>query len=346
MYKAVIFGVNGHKLTAEEESFFKKEKPAGFILFSRNIKDKKQLKELVYSLKETIDNINAPILIDQEGGRVARLKEPNWYHPPAAAVFGGIARKNLRDAKEACRINAQILGYDLSEMGINVDCAPLVDIPIKGSNNVIGDRAFSNDITITIELAKSMIEGLSKSGITHIVKHIPGHGRSMLDSHFELPHIGTDIKTLEQTDFLPFIALNKSRWAMTAHIVYKNIDPSHPATHSKKVIDLVREKIGFKGIIVTDCITMKALKGTPEYNAKQAFNSGCDLVMFSRPNISEMKSIISIAPEIKIDDLNLEKQRNLKKDVVKNLYAELKSLMSKYKIQNTSIDIDPTEQHF
>jgi len=346
MYKAVIFGVKGHKLTTEEQKFFQKEKPIGFILFSRNIKDKKQLRDLVLGLKDAIGNKDAPILIDQEGGRVSRLKEPHWYHPPAAAVFGDIAKKNLSDAKKACRINAQILGYDLNEMGINVDCAPLIDIPVEGSNNVIGDRAFSNDVGTTIELAKSMIEGLTTAGITHIIKHIPGHGRSMLDSHFELPHVDTGLSTLEKTDFIPFMSLNKSKWAMTAHIVYESIDPSNPATHSKKVIELIREKIGFKGIIITDCITMKALKGSPEHNAKKSFEAGCDLVMFSKPEISDMQSILKISPEIKKEDLNLESTSTLKEDSIKDLYAELKALMTKYDIKNTLINIDPTEQHF
>lgn len=346
MYKAVIFGVQGHKLSTEEKEFFKKEKPLGFILFSRNIKDKTQLKALVSDLKDSIENNNAPILIDQEGGRVSRLKEPHWYHPPAAAAFGEIAKKDLRDAKKACKLNAQILGYDLNEMGINVDCAPMIDMPVEGSNNVIGDRAFSNDIETSIELAKSMIEGLTSAGITHIIKHIPGHGRSMVDSHFELPVVDTSLEEMERTDFIPFISLNNSEWAMTAHIVYKSIDPSNPATHSSKVINLIRNKIKFKGIIITDCITMKALKGTPEDNAKQSFDAGCDIVMFSKPDISEMKKILNISPIIDKKKLKLKNTSNFKKNHIKILYMELKSLLEKYSIKNASIDIDPTEQHF
>lgn len=348
MYKAAIFGVKGLKLDEEEREFFSKNKPIGFILFSRNIQDKTQLKDLVESLRESIGNPNAPILIDQEGGRVSRLKEPHWFHPPAAAIFGRIALESLEDAKEACKINAQIIGQELADLGINVDCAPLIDIPLQNTNQVIGDRAFSGDIDTTIELAKAMIEGLNSKGITHIIKHIPGHGRSLLDSHFELPHVDVELDLLQQTDFVPFKKLNDADWAMTAHIVYENIDPHHPATLSKKVIDLIREDIGFKGIVITDCLTMKALDGKPEDNAEKAFDAGCDLIIFSRPNLEEMDAIIQHSPDLNKKQIKIIEKRTKISDLSDtiSLMGRLNKILEMHSISSHPIDIDPTERHF
>lgn len=348
MYKAVIFGLKGHTLTREEREFFAEHRPIGFILFSRNIQNKKQVAELADDLRCTIGNKNAPILIDQEGGRVARLKEPNWYHPPAAEVFGKIALQNMTDAKRACYLNAQILAYDLKTLGINVDCAPLIDVPIPGANNVIGDRAFSDNVQTIVELAKSMREGLNAQGVIEIIKHIPGHGRALVDSHFDLPVVQDKLSILEKTDFVPFIKLNDSKWAMTAHIIYESIDPNNSATHSPKVIKLIREYIGFEGIIITDCITMKALKGTPEINAEKSFAAGCDLVLFSKPDIEEMTSITKIAPILDLRQLSLiEFQPEISELMNQDTIEELFSILDKYKITTTGkIQHDPTERHF
>jgi len=348
MYKAVIFGLKGPTLTKEERKFFAEQKPIGFILFSRNIRNKKQVASLVDDLRCTIDNKNAPILIDQEGGRVARLKGPNWYHPPAAEIFGKIALQNMTDAKRACYLNAQILAYDLKALGINVNCAPLIDVPVPGANDVIGDRAFSDNIQTIVELAKSMIEGLNAQGAIEIIKHIPGHGRSLVDSHFDLPIVQDELSVLEKTDFVPFIELNDSKWAMTAHIIYKSIDPHHSATHSPKVIKLIREHIGFKGIIITDCITMKALKDTPKINAERSFNAGCDLVLFSRPDIEEMRTVVKIAPLLDMRQLSLiEFQPEISELMNKDTIEELFSILSKYSLTTTGkTQQDPTERHF
>lgn len=348
MYKAVIFGLKGFTLTEEEREFFAEYRPIGFILFSRNIQNKKQVAALADDLRCTIGNKNAPILIDQEGGRVTRLKEPNWYHPPAAQVFGKIALHNMADAKRACYLNAQILAYDLQTLGINVDCAPLIDVPIPGANNVIGDRAFSHNVYTIVELAKSMREGLNSQGVIEIIKHIPGHGRSLVDSHLDLPIVQDELNVLERTDFVPFIALNDSKWAMTAHIIYKSIDPNHAATHSSKVIKLIKEYIGFKGIIITDCITMKALQGTPQINAEKSFSAGCDLVLFSNPDIEEMKNVIQIAPLLDMHQLSLiEFQPQRSELMTQDTIEKLFSILAKYNITTTGkIQHDPTERHF
>jgi len=345
MYKAVIFGIQGTKLTDEEKEFFKREKPIGFILFARNIENKTQLKSLVHDLRESVKNKNAPILIDQEGGRVARLKEPHWYHPPAARIFGDIAGKNIKDAKLACTLNAQILAHELIEMGINVDCAPLVDVPIKNANNVIGDRAFCHDPLIITELAESMIKGMDSKGVNHILKHIPGHGRSLLDSHFELPVIDTKLSTLMESDFIPFIKLNKSRWAMTAHIIYEDIDSFNPATHSKAVIKVIRNEINFKGILITDCITMQALREGPQVNAQKSFDAGCDLVLFSKPDLKDMKEISSISPTLTKTQLELidKNPKTSSQESPEILFGKLNELLKIYGVKDLVYHQDPTD---
>jgi len=347
MSRAVILGVQGHELTHEEREFFKKERPVGFILFSRNVKNKTQLKSLVSDLKNVLDNPHAPILIDQEGGRVARLKEPYWYHPPAAKIFGNIAEHNMKDAKLSCKLNAQIIGAELHEMGINTDCAPLVDVPVKNANDVIGDRAFSYNTETIIELATAFIKGINSRGVNHIIKHIPGHGRSLLDSHFELPVIDTKLDVLTETDLLPFTRLNKARWAMTAHIVYKDIDPFNPATHSKTVIDLIRNKIHFHNIIITDCITMEALKDGYKVNAKKSFDAGCDLVLFSKPDLKDCKEILSITPRLTKAQLNkiYKLPKVSSQESVESLLNKLNAILEKYGITKLTSGIDPTTQH-
>ena len=348
MYKAVIFGVKGLELTDDERHFFRKEKPVGFALFSRNIDNKKQLKTLVADLRTTVGNTKAPILIDQEGGRVARLKKPHWYHPYSARIFGNIATKNIKDARLACKLSAQILATELLEMGINVDCAPVIDVPIKNANDVIGDRAFSYDINIIVELAEAMIKGLNSKGINHIIKHIPGHGRSLQDSHFELPVVDTELEILRKTDFIPFTKLNNARWAMTAHIVYKDIDAYNAATHSASVIKLIRDEMKFKGIIITDCLTMQALTEGPWLNTKKSFDAGCDLALFSKPDINDMQEVIEVTPVL------TEKQSHLiymnppvsSKESVESLVEKLNLILENYGINPAALGADPTERHF
>lgn len=297
-HKAVVFGISGETLLDEERELFAKEKPLGFILFSRNIRNKDQVRELVQSLRDVVSNPNIPILLDQEGGRVARLKEPIWYHPFPAAVFSRIADKDLSLAKEACEINAKLIARDMFELNINVDCAPVADILQEYSDNVIGDRSYSSDKEIVYQLADSMAKGLLSGGVQPIIKHIPGHGRAAVDSHLTLPEVDTKYSVLKETDFYPFEKLKDYKWAMTAHVLYKSIDPDHPATLSKKVIKEIRDVIGFKGIIISDCITMKALMGTMAERASEAFDAGCDVVIYSGGKIDQMRAILSISPSI------------------------------------------------
>jgi len=298
-HKSVIFGVAGPKLLPEEMAFFAETRPLGFILFSRNISDKAQLSSLIADLRTAVKNPYSPIFIDQEGGRVCRLKAPTWYTPPAAAIFGEIANTNLSDAKRALRLSTTLIALDLVELGVSSDAIPVLDVLNNDTHAIIGDRAYSADKLIVTELGRVVCETLEEFKIAPIIKHIPGHGRARADSHLNLPIVNATYEGLLDIDFYPFLKLNDVQLAMTAHILYKSIDPDAPATLSKKVISEIRDTIGFKGILMTDCILMKALPGTIIDKAERALDAGCDIVLHSRGTVEEMKAIAQSIPYIK-----------------------------------------------
>jgi beta-N-acetylhexosaminidase len=348
--KPIIFGVQGKSLTENEIGFLQKNNPLGIILFSRNIENPEQVRTLVSSIRETLEREDAPILLDQEGGRVSRLKEPFWRKPPAAAIFGIIAKENLEDAKKAVFLNAQMIGADMAALGINVDCAPVLDIPVAGAHSVIGNRAFSNDKKIVAELGKSMADGLMSAGIVPIMKHIPGHGRGNADSHLQLPIVKTSLTELEKTDFYPFKKMNKLSWAMTAHIVYTAIDPDNAATISPKVIEVIRQVIGFKGLLISDCITMKALNGTMAEKAAATFKAGVDLVIHSHGSLEEMQQVADISPYMTESQIALliksfhQTMANNSK-AYSEIHGELHSIIHRYHLEETVGNLfDPTEQ--
>lgn len=295
--KSVIFGCSGTSLTAEEIDFFERSQPLGFILFARNCENPLQVSSLVSQLKSCVPHEYVPILIDQEGGRVARLKSPHWRQAPAPAVFGKIADDDLELAKWCTETNAYLMGLDMIRMGINVNCAPLLDLPIPGMHPIIGDRAFHESYEIIASLGLSVLRGLEKAGVTGVIKHLPGHGRATVDSHEELPRIKNSEEDLIDSDFIPFRSVcdhisyeNLSYpWGMTAHIVYEDVDPRSPATQSYHVIQkVIRDDIGFKGLLITDCITMKALLGSYEERAQLSLEAGCDVVLHCSGVLEEM----------------------------------------------------------
>jgi beta-N-acetylhexosaminidase len=295
--RAVIFGCDGHELTADEVDFFRSAQPWGFILFGRNCGTPDQVRRLTASMRELLGRADAPILVDQEGGRVQRLRAPNWKPRPAAAAFGTISRQNPRAARDLAYDNARIMGAELSELGINVDCTPCVDVPVDGAHNIIGDRAFANDPWVVASLGQAVIDGMMDSGVLPVIKHIPGHGRARADSHMDLPIVDTAREELERTDFTPFRALARAPLGMTAHVVYSAIDPTSPATTSKKVIDeVVRGFIGFDGLLMTDDLTMRALKGTLAERTKASIAAGCDMILHCTRNMDEMREIAEAAP--------------------------------------------------
>jgi beta-N-acetylhexosaminidase len=291
---AVIFGCEGPRLTAWERDFFAEADPLGFILFQRNCEDPAQLAALTAALRDSVGREDAPVLIDQEGGRVQRLKPPQWRAAPPAARFGALAKSDPEAAVEATRLNARLLAEDLRPLGIDVDCLPLLDLPAGGAHDVIGDRAYSSDPELVATLGRASSEGLLAGGVLPVVKHIPGHGRCAVDSHAELPRVDADISSLEATDFYPFRALNDLPLAMTAHAIYSAIDPHRPATTSSKVIEeVVRGLIGFKGLLMSDDISMKALSGDIAWRSAEALAAGCDLVLHCNGERGEMTAVAS-----------------------------------------------------
>jgi beta-N-acetylhexosaminidase len=292
MRTRVIFGCSGQTLEAEERAFFEDVRPWGFILFARNIRDRVQVCELVEALRATVGAADAPVLIDQEGGRVARLKAPNWRERPPAARFGEIFAVESEAAKEAVYLHARLIAHDLSDLGINVDCMPVLDVPVSGADNIIGDRAFAADPAAIIAMGRAAIEGLMDGGVLPVMKHIPGHGRAMKDSHLALPHVATKAEELSATDFVTFRSLNQCPMAMTAHVVFEAIDGLRPATLSAKVIrQVIRGEIGFDGLLMSDDISMGALEGPLAARVKNALFAGCDIVLHCNGKMDEMTEV-------------------------------------------------------
>ena len=288
MTSAAIYGCSGHKLTAEERAFFAETKPWGFILFRRNVDSPAQVKALVEDLRDSIGRADAPVLIDQEGGRVQRLGPPHWpKYPPGSAYLK--ATNDSVAARELVRLGARLIAHDLRELGISVDCLPVLDVPVPGAHDIIGDRAYAQDPATVTQLGRAAAEGLLAGGVLPIIKHIPGHGRAFADSHHDLPVVETDLATLDAWDFAPFKALSDMPMAMTAHVVFTAVDAKRPATTSKKGIRLMREHLGFSGLIMSDDLSMKALSGTLTERAEQSLKAGCDVILHCNGDLDEMR---------------------------------------------------------
>ena len=289
---AAIYGCAGLSLEAAEESFFRAANPFGFILFARNCQTPEQVRDLVAALRASVGRDDAPVLIDQEGGRVARLKPPHWRNAPPASFFGRMATHDRFRAHEALRLNTQLIAAELVDLGIDVDCVPLLDLQFPGAHDVIGDRSFGGDPGLVAELGGIVCETMLASGVIPIVKHIPGHGRARVDSHKALPVVGTAKAELEATDFRPFQALADAPWAMTAHVVYSALDAERPATTSPDIItDVIRGQIGFGGLLVSDDLSMEALKGSLGERARAAIAAGCDIALHCNGKPEEMEQV-------------------------------------------------------
>ena len=284
---AIIIGIKAFNLSLDEKKLLQEKKPLGVILFSRNINNPKQILSLTKSIKKILGK-EAMILIDQEGGRVSRLNKNYWKTYPDANYFGKIANSNLAKAKRLTYENFKDIGSNLNKLGINFNCAPVLDLKIKGASSVIGNRAFSRDPKIVSQLSLQACKGLLSENVFPIIKHIPGHGRAKVDSHFYLPIIKSSKKVLQE-DFYPFIKLNKQPLAMIAHIKYLDLDKEKCATYSKSIISFIKNKLGFEGILFSDDLCMKALKGSYINRARNAIKAGCDIVLHCEPNISNTK---------------------------------------------------------
>ena len=276
-------------MSEDERRFFADADPLGFILFARNVEDPAQVRDLCQALRETVGRDDAPILIDQEGGRVQRMRPPHWRAAPPAARFGDLHRRDAVLGIEAARLNARLLAHDLACAGISVDCAPVLDVPQPDAHDIIGDRAFDSEPSAVADLGRATMEGLLAGGVLPVIKHLPGHGRARADSHESLPRVAADANELAATDFAPFTALADAPWAMTAHVVYEAIDRERPATHSATVIsETIRGDIGFAGVLVSDDIGMGALTGSFDRRAAECLTAGCDVVLHCSGDMAEM----------------------------------------------------------
>jgi len=284
-------------LSDDERSFYRDERPWGFILFGRNIAEANQITDLVADLRDCVGIVDAPILIDQEGGRVQRIRAPIVPAYPPAAVLGALFEREAEAASRAAWLMARLQAHDLRRFGINVNCVPVLDVPVSGGHDVIGDRALSRDPQTVARLGRQTIDGLMAGGVLPVVKHVPGHGRARSDSHLELPVVDTARDVLDNTDFLPFRALAEAPMAMTAHIVYSAIDPSALATTSRTVIaDVIRGDIGFDGLLMSDDTSMKALSGDFAAKAGAIFDAGCDVILHCNGVMREMVEVAKHTP--------------------------------------------------
>jgi len=290
---SVIFDTAGPTLTDDERAFFRDVNPFGYILFARHCPDPETVRRLVDELKSLSGRDRLPILIDQEGGRVARLKPPHWHKYPPAGVFAAMAKRDREKAHMAVHLNARLIAHDLYELGITVDCAPLADLPIKGAHDIIGDRAFGTEAEQVVYLGRAMAKGLMDGAIVPILKHIPGHGRATADSHDEVPVVHESLEMLRATDFVPFKALASLPMAMTAHVMYTAIDDEHMATLSKTAIDLIRNELGFKNLLLSDALDMKSMAPIPlGERARMALAAGCDIALHCNSSFDEKQQVM------------------------------------------------------
>jgi beta-N-acetylhexosaminidase len=297
--RAFITGISGPGLSAAEQEFIRSQRPWGFILFKRNIETPQQVALLVAELRKTLGSPDAPVLIDQEGGRVQRLGPPHWPVYPPGALFGALYDADPKLGLSAARLSARLIAADLEALGIDVDCLPLADVPVPGADTVIGDRAYGTSPEKVAAIARAVTEGLGEGGILPVLKHIPGHGRATADSHFRLPEVKISKNELERTDFAAFRSLADLPMAMTAHVVFSALDPVHPATTSATIIErVIRGVIGFQGLLMSDDVSMNALSGSIAERTQAILSAGCDMVLHCNGKLEEMREVAAETPEL------------------------------------------------
>ena len=297
--RAFITGVTGTELRADEREFIAAELPWGFILFKRNIDTPDQVALLVDDLRKLVGDPDAPVLIDQEGGRVQRLGPPNWPVYPPGAAFGRLYDIDLAQGLRAAGLSARLIADDLTRVGVTVDCLPLADVPVAGADAVIGDRAYGTEVGKVAAIARAVTDGLAEGGILPVLKHIPGHGRATADTHFKLPVVDTPESELKRTDFAAFQPLADLPMAMTAHVVFSAFDAIHPATTSAKMVEqMIRGFIGFQGLLMSDDVSMNALAGSIAERTQAVFAAGCDMVLHCNGKMDEMREVAGETPEL------------------------------------------------
>jgi beta-N-acetylhexosaminidase len=297
--RAFIAGIAGTVLTDREQAFFRESEPWGLIVFKRNISTPDQVRRLTDSFREAVGRADAPVLVDQEGGRVQRLGPPHWPAYPAGAAYGRLYDRDAEKGLAAARLGARLIATDLAAVGIDVDCWPLADVPVSGADAVIGERAFGTTADKVAAIAAAVAEGLREGGVLPIVKHIPGHGRAKADSHYELPVVTADRASLEASDFQAFRPLAGLPLAMTAHVVFAAIDPVTPATTSVTIVrEVIRDWIGFDGVLMTDDVSMEALSGDMRARSRASIAAGCDVVLHCNGRFDEMCAVAEAVPPL------------------------------------------------
>jgi beta-N-acetylhexosaminidase len=290
---ACILGLQGTVLSKQERAFFRDVDPWGFILFRRNVETPDQVLALTTALRDCVGRTDAPILIDQEGGRVQRLGPPHWRTMPPGRAYGQLRTNDPLYRREITRLGGRLLAHELRALGINVDCIPVLDVPTVGAHDIIGDRAYGEDIETVATLGRAAAEGLIAGGVLPVIKHMPGHGRAGSDSHQALPIVDAWLADLDKHDFAPFRVLSDMPMGMTAHVVYTAVDRRRPGTTSRKVIrGVIRRSIGFGGLLMSDDLSMKALAGDFAERSAAALGAGCDVVLHCNGDMGEMKAVV------------------------------------------------------
>jgi beta-N-acetylhexosaminidase len=296
--RAFITGLAGLELSAAERAFVREARPWGLILFARNVSSPAQVTALITAFRGALGR-EAPVLVDQEGGRVQRLRPPHWPSYPPGARYGALYDREPAAGLAAARLAGHLIAADLRPLGIDVDCLPLADVPARGADAVIGDRAYGSEPAKVAAIAGAIAEGLLAGGVLPVLKHLPGHGRAGADSHRTLPVVDTDRATLEATDFAAFKPLAGLPLGMTAHVVFSAIDPVAPATTSVTMVrDVIRGTIGFRGLLMTDDISMGALSGSISERSRAALAAGCDVVLHCNGDLAEMAAVAGAVPDL------------------------------------------------
>ncbi len=297
--KAFITGVAGPRLLDKEKAFLKESRPCGLIVFDRNIENRDQLKRLVDDFREAVGSDRQFILIDQEGGRIQRMRAPHWKIWPAGARYGELYKTDPAAARQGAELVYQMMSEELLDVGINVNCVPLLDIPVPGAHDIIGDRALSGDLKTIIELGRSVAKGNLNGGVLPVIKHIPGHGRATSDSHIALPTIEVSRTVLEQTDFKTFKALNDLPLAMTGHLLMTDLDPDLNVSVSRQIIfEVIRDWIGFDGLLMSDDLSMEALSGTIGERGRDVVDAGCDVALYCKGVFAQMLDVAASVPDL------------------------------------------------
>jgi beta-N-acetylhexosaminidase len=290
--RAAIFGCAGPDLTPDERAFFRDADPLGFILFARNVDSPERTHRLVDELRSCVARADAPVLVDQEGGRVVRLRPPHWRKAPPAKLFGDLYARNAEQGLEAAKLNSRLLAAELVSIGADVDCLPVLDIAFPETHAIIGDRAYASQPEPVAALGRAAAEGLLAEGVMPVIKHMPGHGRATVDSHHHLPTVSASRELLERTDFLPFKLLSDLPWAMTGHLLFEAVDPKTPITISPSAVaDVIRGHIGFDGLLLSDDLTMEALGGPLGERVARALAAGCDIALHCNGHMDEMVEV-------------------------------------------------------